>query len=94
MLKYKYIALRFIPQSAYERAAPLEISPRPDITTRIFMIFKGVGEDQLADWSDARAMAEKDVAWWGDVVGVELARTSDPTLFRVLEWGGMEVLKV
>jgi hypothetical protein len=36
--------------------------------------------------------AEKDVAWWVDVVGVDLVRVGDETLFRVLEWGGMEVL--
>jgi hypothetical protein len=92
-LKHNYIALRFVPQSAYERAAPLDISPQPDIVTRIFMLFKGVGEDQLAAWAGAQAMAERDVAWWGDVVGVELGRASDTTLFRVLEWGGMEVVR-
>jgi hypothetical protein len=36
--------------------------------------------------------AEKDVVWWADVVGVDLARAGDAALFRVLEWGGMEVL--
>lgn len=57
------------------------------------MLFKGVEEDQLAAWSGARATAEKDVALWEDVVGVQLARASDTNLFRVLEWGGMEVLR-
>lgn len=58
------------------------------------MLFKGINEDQLADWSGARIMAEKDVTWWGDVVGVELARANDTTLFRVLEWGGMEIMRI
>ncbi|KAG1888813.1 hypothetical protein F4604DRAFT_1950600 [Suillus subluteus] len=75
ILKHEYIALRFVPQAAYESAASLHISPQPDVVTRIFMLFK-----------------EKDVAWWVDVVGVDPARAGDATLFRVLEWGGMEVL--
>jgi hypothetical protein len=29
---------------------------------------------------------------WVDVVGVDPARAGDATLFRVLEWGGMDVL--
>ncbi|KAG2335785.1 hypothetical protein BDR05DRAFT_1001911 [Suillus weaverae] len=74
ILKHEYIALRFVTQPAYERAASLSIPPQPDIVTRVFMLFR-----------------EKDVAWWADVVGVDLARASDMALFRVLEWGGMEV---
>ncbi|KAG2153927.1 hypothetical protein DEU56DRAFT_897960 [Suillus clintonianus] len=90
-LKHEYIALRFVPQSVYERAASLSISPQPDIVTRVFMLFKGVGKEHLENWSNAQMQAEKDVAWWVDVVGVDFARASDAALFRVLEWGGMEV---
>jgi hypothetical protein len=32
------------------------------------------------------------VGGWVDVVGVDPARAGDATLFRVLEWGGMELL--
>ncbi|KAG2104640.1 uncharacterized protein F5147DRAFT_638220 [Suillus discolor] len=91
ILKHEYIALRFVPQPAYERAAPLSLSPQPDIVTRVFMLFRGIRKEHLADWPNARMQAEKDVAWWADVVGVDLARASDTALFRVLEWGGMEV---
>ncbi|KAG1841991.1 hypothetical protein C8R48DRAFT_643701 [Suillus tomentosus] len=91
ILKHEYIALRFVPQLAYERAAPLSLSPQPDIVTRIFMLFRGIRKEHLADWPNARMQAGKDVAWWADVVGVDLARASDTALFRVLEWGGMEV---
>lgn len=91
--KHKYIALRFLPQASYERAAPLNISPQPDITTRIFMLFKGVTHDQLADWSGAQQRAEEDVVWWRHVVNVDVAKAADLDLFRVLEWGGMEVLR-
>jgi hypothetical protein len=92
-LKHKYVALRFLPQISYERAAPLDISPRPDITTRIFMLFKGVPEHRLVDWSGAQSRAEEDVVWWRHVVGVDLPKAGNANLFRVLEWGGMEVLR-
>ncbi|KAG1812600.1 uncharacterized protein BJ212DRAFT_1483207 [Suillus subaureus] len=92
ILKHEYIALRFVPQAAYERAASLSISPQPDVVTRVFMLFRGISKEHLANWSYAQMQAERDVAWWVDVVGVDLARAGDTALFRVLEWGGMEVL--
>ncbi|KAG1844198.1 hypothetical protein DFJ58DRAFT_907284 [Suillus subalutaceus] len=91
ILKHEYIALRFVPQAAYERAASLNISPQPDVVTRVFMLFRGIPKEHLENWSNAQMQAEKDVAWWVDVVGVDLARAGDMALFRVLEWGGMEV---
>ncbi|KAG2067779.1 hypothetical protein BDR04DRAFT_1120251 [Suillus decipiens] len=51
ILKHEYIALRFVPQSAYERAASLNIFPQPDVVTRVFMLFRGVSEEHLANWS-------------------------------------------
>ncbi|KAG1812599.1 uncharacterized protein BJ212DRAFT_1276757 [Suillus subaureus] len=92
ILKHEYIALRFVPQAAYECAASLSISPQPDVVTRVFMLFRGISEEHLANWINAQMSAERDVAWWVDVVGVDLVRAGDMTLFRVLEWGGMEVL--
>ncbi|KAG2354886.1 hypothetical protein BDR07DRAFT_1427995 [Suillus spraguei] len=77
ILKYEYIALRFVPQSAYERAASLSIYPQPDIVTRIFMLFRGVSKEHLANWTNAQIQAEK--------------MAGDVALFRVLEWGGMEI---
>jgi len=98
-LRHKHIALRFLPQSAYERAAPLDIVPRPDIVTRVFMLFKGITDDDLPNWENARArvatggVRSSSVAWWKDVVGVDLDKALDVRLYRALEWGGMEVLR-
>ncbi|KIK40129.1 hypothetical protein CY34DRAFT_807492 [Suillus luteus UH-Slu-Lm8-n1] len=90
-LKHEYIALRFVPQAAYERAASLSISPQPDVVTRVCMLSKGIRKEHLRDWANAQMQAEKYVARWVDVVGVDPVRASDVTLFRVLEWGGTEV---
>ncbi|KAH7913493.1 hypothetical protein BJ138DRAFT_625857 [Hygrophoropsis aurantiaca] len=91
IIKHTHVALRFIPQAAYERAAPLRISPQPAIVTRIFMLFRGVPDEELSKWPGAAKKAEEDVGWWSDVVGVNRALALDTRVFRALEWGGMEV---
>ncbi|CAE6470268.1 unnamed protein product [Rhizoctonia solani] len=89
--KHTFIALRFLPQHEYERAAPLDVSPAPQVVTRVFMLFQGVEESQVMLWNEAAEMASKDVRVWKDIVGVDIAQVQDKSLFRVLEWGGMEV---
>jgi hypothetical protein len=93
LLKHEYIALRFIAQSSYEKAARMRVSPTPDVVTRVFMLFRGVRSDDVVLWAPAavRAAAEDGATFWSNVVGVDAVRASDRTLFRVLEWGGMEV---
>jgi len=57
------------------------------------MLFRGVAEGDLRLWGQAvaRATAEDGARFWTQVVGVDVVRASDCGLFRVLEWGGMEV---
>ncbi|TFK53741.1 hypothetical protein OE88DRAFT_1626659 [Heliocybe sulcata] len=93
LLKHSHVALRFLRQEAYERAAPLDVVPAPDVVTRVFMLFKGIDQESLRDWSAAQDKAKEDVQWWRDIVGVDLDKAGDGKLFRVLEWGGMEVLR-
>ncbi|KIO23708.1 hypothetical protein M407DRAFT_26838 [Tulasnella calospora MUT 4182] len=89
-VKHDYIALRFVPQPSYEKAAPLSIDPRPDVTTRVFMIFRGVPESDLSSWSEVVWRSREDPSFWADVVGVDRTKWNSDGLFRVLEWGGME----
>jgi hypothetical protein len=95
LLKHEYVALRFLAQASYEEAARMRISPAPDVVTRVFMLFRGVrvAQGDLGLWAPAaaRATAEDGATFWARVVGVDAARGSDRGLFRVLEWGGMEV---
>ncbi|KAL0065479.1 hypothetical protein AAF712_007543 [Marasmius tenuissimus] len=98
-LKHTHVALRFLPQSAYESAAPLDISPPPDVVTRVFMLFRGVSSDEMehiegddSSWQEAVRRTCEDVDFWRKIVGVDLVKCMDSALFRVLEWGGMEVL--
>ncbi|ORY88596.1 hypothetical protein BCR35DRAFT_350839 [Leucosporidium creatinivorum] len=80
------IAFRFVEQAAYEQAARLEVEPRPDVVTRVFLLFKGVKEEDSDGWRKAEEVD------WAEEVGVEQGKFGDEKLFRVLEWGGMEVL--
>ncbi|KAJ7452754.1 hypothetical protein B0H11DRAFT_2161447 [Mycena galericulata] len=50
-LKHTHVALRFVPQAAYEAAARLDVVPAPDVVTRVFMLFKGVSAEELGVWS-------------------------------------------
>ena len=84
--------MRFVPQTEYEQSARLTVTPAPDVTTRVFMIFRGVAELDVSEWKFAAERADEDVAFWKDVVGIDTRAASDTSLFRVLEWGGMEVL--
>ncbi|KAF9563453.1 hypothetical protein CPC08DRAFT_323610 [Agrocybe pediades] len=93
ILKHKNIAFRFVPQASYEQAAPLTVSPSPDVVSRVFMVFQGVSDEEVPQWTKATAKVEEDVSFWEDVVGIDRKRTTDASLFRVVEWGGMEVLR-
>lgn len=55
------------------------------------MLFKGVLEDSIDRWEVAQARAGEDTSIWRDIVGVDVQKMADTSLFRVLEWGGMEV---
>jgi hypothetical protein len=94
LLKHEFVALRFVAQASYEKAAQMRVSPAPDVVTRVFMLFRGVSSDDVGLWAPAaaRATAEDGATFWTKVVGVDAVRASDRTLFRVLEWGGMEVV--
>ncbi|KAK0454194.1 uncharacterized protein EV420DRAFT_604824 [Desarmillaria tabescens] len=91
ILKHDYVALRFLPQASYEYAAPLHVEPKPDVVTRVFMLFKRVCEDELDEWEGALSRASEEVEFWKSVIGVDCNMMEDEALFRVLEWGGMEV---
>jgi len=93
LLKHQYVALRFLAQASYEKAAQMRVSPAPDVVTRVFMLFRGVDPRDLGHWTQAaaRATTEDGATLWARVVGVDAVRGSDRGLFRVLEWGGMEI---
>ncbi|KAK0471011.1 hypothetical protein IW261DRAFT_1425528 [Armillaria novae-zelandiae] len=91
ILKHNYVALHCLPQASYEHAAPLAVEPKPDIVTRVFMLFTRVCGDELVQWEGALTRAFESVDIWKGVVGVDGHGMEDEGLSRVLGWGGMEV---
>ncbi|KAG9109693.1 hypothetical protein FRC07_008272, partial [Ceratobasidium sp. 392] len=85
------MALRFIPQEEYEAAAPMSVTPAPDVITRVFMLFQGIEEGKLGSWTEAQTRATQSPSMWKDIVGVDIDNAGEAKLFRVLEWGGMEI---
>lgn len=90
-MKHSHIALRFVPQTSFDTAAPMVVTPKPDVVTRIFMVARGLNNEEAQHevWKDASLRASEPVEFWQAIVGMSLQRTLDPALFRVLEWGGM-----
>ncbi|GAA6019750.1 hypothetical protein JCM10207_009252 [Rhodosporidiobolus poonsookiae] len=79
------IAFRFVPQADFAQAARLDVDPQPDVVTRVFLLFKGVEAGEADGWRKAEEVD------WAEEVDVELDKATGTGLFRVLEWGGMEV---
>lgn len=86
-MKHSHVALRFVPQTSFDAAAPMVVTPKPDVVTRIFMVARGLNDEeaQREVWKDASFRASEPVEFWQAIVGISLQRTLDPTLFRVLE---------
>jgi len=92
-MKHAHVALRFLPQEAYEAAALMEVTPLPDVVTRIFMVARGIDNEEVQreEWAEASLRASQPVEIWQGIVGMCLESALDSTVFRVLEWGGMFV---
>lgn len=80
------IAFNFIPQSDFEKAAKLTVTPSPSTVARVFLVFRGVvggkDEDNRARLGDLN---------WPSMIGIDVDGMEDQSKFRVMEWGGMEV---
>ncbi|GJC78211.1 hypothetical protein ColLi_01049 [Colletotrichum liriopes] len=78
------ISFAFIPQTAFEKVAKLNIDPQPMTVARVFLVFDGVTRGGTMDLADVEAID------WATRIGINVAGMEDQTSFRVLEWGGME----
>ena len=86
MGRYEWVEARFLAQRELEAACPLTISPRPDVTTRVFLLFRpcacaGTG----AGGGSPVAVAAPPAA-----AALAAARAREGKFF-VVEWGGAEV---
>jgi hypothetical protein len=86
---HKNIAYRFL--SPGKIAAALDISVTVDacVFTRLFLIFRGLSDDELGMFAGA-GEKEANTANWRDIVGWS-EDSKDPERFRVLEISVLEV---
>jgi hypothetical protein len=89
MEPHKFIALRFLPQSEYEAAAPLSISPSPKAVVRVLMLFKGLDAQAAVQWDSPTPSLSQGSSIWTTIVGPGTTTIYCP--FYVVELAGMEV---
>jgi hypothetical protein len=88
---HPFIALRFLPQAEYEAAAPLSVSPTPDITIRVLVLFKGLNAQAAGIWDMVGPTFATPSSIWKGIVNPGTNLTDESYPFSVTELGGMEV---
>jgi hypothetical protein len=72
-MKHLYVALRFLPRESNEAVAPTEVMPRPHVVTGIFMVARGLDDEEAEreGWGEASLRASQpkqvDVRYLGSV---------------------------
>ncbi|KAF8654201.1 hypothetical protein AX16_003728 [Volvariella volvacea WC 439] len=87
--QHKYIAYRFLPPTRIAAAIDITVTTDPCVFTRLFLIFRGLTEDEVGEFAGA-GEKEANSANWREIVGWT-EESKDPTLFRILEVSVLEV---
>lgn len=81
LLKCEYVALRFVAQVSYEKAAKMRISPAFDVVIRVFMLLCGVHSNDMERWA-ALARLRRTARHSGRGSSASMRRASDHALFH------------
>ena len=81
--KHKNIAYRFLSPGKIAAAIDMSVTTDPFVFTRLFLIVRGVPEDDMGIFSRA-GEKEANAQYWREVVG-RTENSKDSTLFRILE---------
>ncbi|KAF8077908.1 hypothetical protein FPV67DRAFT_1557341 [Lyophyllum atratum] len=87
--QHKNIAYRFIGPEKIAAAIDISVTADPCVFTRLFLIFRGLNDDEVGIFAGA-GEKEANTVNWREVVGWT-EDSKDPTLFRVLETSVLEV---
>lgn len=91
------IAITFVPHQQLEKIAPLQVTPVPATTSRIFMLWAEVNTRlSIGPWaawygaelSPATALRTKN---WAQIVGLDLEGQENREKLTAIEWGMMKV---
>ncbi|KAJ7632671.1 hypothetical protein FB45DRAFT_913120 [Roridomyces roridus] len=86
---HKNIAYRFLSPSRIAAAIDISVTHDPCIFTRLFLIFRGLSDDDVGIFAGA-GEKEANAVNWREVVGWS-EDSKDPTMFRLLETSVLEV---
>ncbi|KAH6918529.1 hypothetical protein BKA70DRAFT_1247452 [Coprinopsis sp. MPI-PUGE-AT-0042] len=86
---HKNVAYRFLSPSKIAAAIDITVTSDPCVFTRIFLIFRGVSEDEMGNFASA-GEKEANTYNWREAIGWS-EDSKDPTMFRVLETTVLEV---
>lgn len=86
---HRNIAYRFMSPSKIAAAIDISVTAENCVFTRLFLMFRGVSDDELGNFAGAGEKEANGVNWREIVGWSELSK--DPTQFRVLETSVLEV---
>jgi len=87
--QHKNIAYRFLNPTKVASAIDISVSADPCVFTRLFLIYRGLSDDEVGMFSSA-GEKEANAVNWREIVGWT-EDSKDPALFRVLETSVLEV---
>ncbi|KAG5728012.1 hypothetical protein E4T56_gene19379 [Termitomyces sp. T112] len=87
--QHKNIAYRFLSQSRIASAIDIAVTFEPCVFTRLFLIFRGLTDDEVGAFAGATEK-EANAVNWREIVDWQ-EDSKDPTLFRILETSVLEV---
>ncbi|KAL5489891.1 hypothetical protein ACEPAI_4723 [Sanghuangporus weigelae] len=85
---HKNVAYRFMSPGRLARAIDISVTHDPCVWTRIFLMYRGIPDEEMGEWE---AAGEKEALQqnWREVIGWTDA-SKDPQQFRVLEVSALE----
>lgn len=86
---HKNVAYRLLSPSRIAAAIDITVTQDPCIFTRIFLIWRGVSDDEMGNFVTS-GEKEANVHNWRDVIGWS-EDSKEPTMFRVLETTVLEI---
>ncbi|KAH7889215.1 hypothetical protein F5I97DRAFT_1827122 [Phlebopus sp. FC_14] len=86
---HKNIAYRFLPPTKIANAIDISVTADPCVFTRLFLIFRGISDDDLGLFAGA-GEKEANSMNWRETVGWS-ENSKDTTMFRVLETSVWEI---
>jgi hypothetical protein len=86
---HKNIAYRFLTPAKIAAAIDITVQVNPCTFTRLFLIWRGINDDDLGDFTTA-GEKEANVFNWREVIGWS-EHMKDPDLFRILELSIMDI---